>query len=518
MFLIVSCKNIPDSKAQNLNISQSEEALYRPNFHFTPKEHWMNDPNGMFFLNNTYHLFFQYYPDGNKWGPMHWGHATSKDLIIWEEQPIALYPDELGYIFSGSAVVDTENTSGFGNGTIPPIVAIFTHHDPVKEKEAKVEFENQSIAYSLDNGNTWIKYDNNPVLKNPGIKDFRDPKVLWDEKHQQWVMALAANDRIKLYSSIDLKEWHFLSNFGNGLGAHGGVWECPDFFPMQVENSTEMKWVLLQSLNPGGPNGGSGTQYFIGDFDGKTFSLDPSFNNDLESKKALWIDFGKDNYAGVTWSNIPSTDGRKLFLGWMSNWQYAQQVPTETWRSAMTTPREITLVKNEGRYRLKFLPVRELQNYVSKTIRKNKISITDKTVVAKSPLVDFTKADIQFTVSDLKQDVYTFCLSNSKGESITFGLNKIDHYFFIDRSKSGNIFFSEDFAKNISKAPFNKDINDLDVRIILDKTSIELFYNNGTMVMTEIFFTTQPFDSFSIKANTTSPEIENMIIKQLKIN
>lgn len=511
----VGCKNANKKSIANEK-TYSEEELYRPNFHFTPKAHWMNDPNGMFFYNGYYHLYFQYYPEGNVWGPMHWGHAISTDMITWTEQPIALYPDKLGDIFSGSAVVDLNNSSGFGaTRNKIPVVAMYTNSKRLGNDEW---LQTQSIAYSLDEGKTFTKYENNPVIENPGLKDFRDPKVTWDSIHQKWTLVLAAGDKINLYTSTNLKDWEFQSSFGEHIGAHGGVWECPDFFPMVVEGTNEIKWVLLVSINPGGLNGGSATQYFIGDFDGKTFSLDPSFNNDLESEKALWIDYGKDNYAGVTWSNIPDSDGRKLFLGWMSNWQYAQQVPTETWRSAMTTPREITVIKNDGQYRLKFLPVRELQNYVSKTIRKNEISITDKTVVAKSPLVNFTKADIQFTVSDLKQDVYTFSLSNSIGESISFGLNNKDHFFFIDRSKSGNTSFSEDFAKNVSKAPLNKNINDLDVRIILDKTSIELFYNNGTTVMTEIFFTTQPFDSFSINANAKPVEIENLIIKQLKLN
>lgn len=246
--------------------------------------------------------------------------------------------------FSGSAVVDTENTSGFGDGTTPPVVAIFTYHDPKAEAEGRIDYQSQAIAYSLDQGNTWIKYEANPVIANPEIKDFRDPKVIWDELHQQWVMALAIVDRSLFYGSPNLKDWELLSEFGEGTGAHQGVWECPDFFPMQVENSEEIKWVLIQSINPGGYNGGSGTQYFVGDFNGKEFKVDASMEN-LPEKHDHWIDYGKDNYAGVTWSNIPQSDGRKLFIGWMSNWLYAQEVPTETWRSAMTLTRELRLKK-----------------------------------------------------------------------------------------------------------------------------------------------------------------------------
>jgi levanase/fructan beta-fructosidase len=333
-------------------------------------------------------------------------------------------------------------------------------------------------------------------------------------------MVLAAGQKIMFYSSSNLKDWKLESDFGDGIGAHGGVWECPDFFPMVVQGTDEIKWVLLVSINPGGPNGGSATQYFVGDFDGKQFKVDPSFENDLNDSetRSIWIDYGRDNYAGVTWANIPDTDGRKLFVGWMSNWDYANVVPTEKWRSAMTIPREITLVKYGNQYRLKSLPIKELQNYVSKVISEDVISITDETVIAKSPLVDFTKLDIQFSLSELKNDIYTFILNNSKGESIEFGLNNKEGFFFIDRSKSGNISFSEKFSNSISKAFLKKDLKNLDVRIILDKTSIELFINDGETVITEIFFNTQPFDSFSLKSVEHGVEIKNINIKQLKFN
>ncbi|WP_311182251.1 glycoside hydrolase family 32 protein [Hymenobacter volaticus] len=301
-----------------LSVAQSTKPIppatpqYRPAYHFSPAKMWMNDPNGMVYHNGTYHLFFQHYPDGMEWGPMHWGHATSKDMVSWQEQPIALYPDSLGYIFSGSAVVDANNTAGFGKNAL---VAIFTHHDPKGEKAGSKTFQNQSIAYSLDEGKTWKKYAQNPVLKNPGITDFRDPKVSWYEAGKKWVMTLATKDRITFYSSSNLKDWTKLSEFGEKFGAHGGVWECPDLFPLTLDGKTH--WVLLVSINPGGPNSGSATQYFVGQFDGKTFT--PS------STKTQWVDYGKDDYAGVTYGN---TGNRRIFQGWMSNWEYANQVPT----------------------------------------------------------------------------------------------------------------------------------------------------------------------------------------------
>ena len=241
-------------------ISTLYNQKHRPQFHFSPPEKWMNDPNGMVYHNGTYHLFYQFYPDSTVWGPMHWAHATSKDLIHWENKPTALFPDSLGYIFSGSAVVDTENTSGFAKNGETPLVAIFTHHNMDGEKAGKIDYQNQSIAYSLDEGKTWIKYAGNPVLKNPGIKDFRDPKVMWFDQGKKWIMTLATLDRITFYSSPDLKTWSRESELGKDFGAHGGVWECPDLFPLDYKG--QKIWVLLVSINPGGPNGGSATQYF----------------------------------------------------------------------------------------------------------------------------------------------------------------------------------------------------------------------------------------------------------------
>lgn len=511
---LFSCKDssILDKK------TYTEEELYRPNFHFTPKSGWMNDPNGMFYYNGYYHLFYQHYPDSNVWGPMHWGHAISTDMINWIEKPIAIYPDKKGYIFSGSAVVDLNNTSGFGSLKNPPIVAMFTYHDPVKEKAGAIDTQSQGIAYSLNEGLTWTKYEANPVIKNPNLKDFRDPKMTWDNVHKQWLMVLAAGDRTMFYRSKNLKDWELLSDFGKTIGAHGGVWECPDFFPMLIDGSDEYKWVLLLSINPGGPNGGSATQYFVGDFDGKTFTLDESFSKDLKEKKALWVDYGKDNYAGVTWSNISEIDGRKLFVGWMSNWDYAQKVPTEKWRSSMTIPRELSLIKEEGHYKVSFQPVRELQNYVSKTVKKEALKISKNTVLTSKTVIDLSKADIRFTVENLKEDVYTFSLSNDAGNTVEFGINKKEKFFFIDRKKSGNLSFSDAFAKQISKAPFTKDFDKMNVRIIIDKTSIEIFYDNGKTVMTELFFAEKPMENFSVHKANYDYTINDLIINQLNFN
>jgi len=285
---------------------------------------------------------------------MHWGHAVSKDLVHWKELPIALYPDSLGNIFSGSAVVDSNNTSGFGKNGKIPLVAIFTHHDPKGADAGKNNFQNQSLANSLDGGYTWTKYAGNPVLRNPGITDFRDPKVSWYKPGKKWVMTLAAKDRITFYSSPNLKNWSKESEFGQTLGAHGGVWECPDLFPLKLNGKTH--WVLIVNLNPGGPNKGSATQYFVGQFDGHNFTT-----TDTTTK---WLDYGPDEYAGVTWGN---TGNRRIFLGWMSNWLYGTQVPTTTWRSAFTIPRELKLFSYNRSIFVGSLPVEEFGLLKTKT-------------------------------------------------------------------------------------------------------------------------------------------------------
>ncbi|MDB5146409.1 MAG: glycoside hydrolase family 32 protein [Mucilaginibacter sp.] len=443
---------------------------YRPQIHFSPKQHWINDPNGMVYFNHTYHLFFQYYPKGSTWGPMHWGHATSPDLIHWKERPIALYPDSLGYIFSGSAVVDSSNTSGFGKKGKIPLVAIFTHHDPKGEKEGTDKFQNQSLAYSLDNGNIWTKYKGNPVLENPGIKDFRDPKVMWYAKEKKWLMTLATKDHITFYSAPDLKNWKKESEFGLEIGAHGGVWECPDLFPLKFDGKTY--WVLIVNINPGGPNGGSATQYFVGQFNGNKFTP--------VDTKTRWLDYGPDEYAGITWGN---TGSRKIFLGWMSNWEYANQVPTEKWRNAMTIPCDLILKKINGEVLLASVPVGELKGIASGT----QITVGTK-LLAQSML----KANIP-SLND-----YTITLSNSLGEELIIGYDKKANQYYIDRTKAGKVDFQKDF-KGRFVAPRFATTKASDLTLVIDGTSVELFADQGLTTMTAIFFPNKPFDRVAVK-------------------
>lgn len=492
-----------------------QDVDYRPNFHFTPKAHWMNDPNGMFYLNGTYHLFFQYYPEDNVWGPMHWGHATTKDLLHWEEQPIAIYPDSLGYIFSGSAVVDVQNTSGFGTMDNPPVIAMFTYHDPIKEKEGSVTFQNQAIAYSTDEGATWTKYADNPVISNPGIRDFRDPKMHWDAEHKQWIVVLAVLDRVYFYTSKDLKHWDKTSEFGKDQGAHGGVWECPDFFPIQVANSKETKWVLIESLNPGAINGGSGTQYFIGDFDGKEFTPVETMRN-LPKEHTYWLDFGRDNYAGVTWANIPEEDGRTIYLGWMTNWFYAQEVPTETWRGAMTLPRELSLQKNNNEYRLYTKPVKELLGSTTSVKHEESITVTKSLPLVKDTDADLTKTVLTFTIADIKKQRYEFQLT-SVADTLKFGYDGNNNQFFVDRSAMALSGFHKDFAAHDIIAPRIAKNKDITVTIVIDNTSLELFCDDGLSVMTNIYYPKFPLTQLTAVESLLPYKLNNVNINQLKL-
>ncbi|MTB52337.1 glycoside hydrolase family 32 protein [Lewinella sp. W8] len=470
---------------------------YRPVYHFTPPANWMNDPNGMVYHRGEYHLFYQYYPDSNVWGPMHWGHAVTENLVDWEHLPVALAPDSLGYIFSGSAVIDHQNTSGFGSKENPPMVAIFTHHDPVGADAGAVDFQYQSIAYSVDQGRTWTKYDGNPVIPNPGIRDFRDPKVIWDEAREQWLMVFAAKDRVQFWTSPNLLEWEQVFEFGQDAPNHDGVWECPDFFPLPIEGTDRTAWVLIVSINPGGANGGSGTFYFVGDWDGETFTplSEPPYSTD---EVVRWLDYGRDNYAGVTWSDIPEEDGRRIFLGWMSNWDYAQVVPTTTWRSAMTIPRSLHLQTTDFGTRLRQRPVSEL-----KQLRGTPIDIPGEKLAAgvhELPLSDLPEAgvfemELLFDLVDSQAEQVYVTLSNESGDFVRLGYDRgrDKNEFFTDRRRSGKVGFEERFATELHRAPRWSNEGQLRLHVFFDRTSLEFFADQGEPVMTDIFFPESPF-------------------------
>jgi len=462
----------------------------RNQYHFSPVSGWMNDPNGLVFHEGVYHLFYQHYPDDKVWGPMHWGHAISTDLLNWEHKPIALYPDSLGFIFSGSAVVDNNNASGFGAAGQSPLVAMFTYHNPIGEQAGKNDFQSQAIAYSLDSGKSWSKYISNPVIKNPGIRDFRDPKIFRWESENVWLMALAVKDHVEFFKSNDLKGWEKLSEFGKDLGAHGGVWECPDLFTLSDE-SGNTKWVLLVSINPGGPQGGSATQYFVGDFDGMRFVPQDTVTR--------WIDFGADNYAGVTWSGVSESDGRKLFIGWMSNWQYANAVPEQGWRSSLTIPREIRLVKRDEAFVLKFSPVSELSQLFGQP----------QTISGASNL---SVPGNLIEVNGLEGKEIKVIFSNKKKEQliVSVGGGKVS----IDRTNSGTVGFNEKFPAVHSGPLDGLVVNNL--KIFLDAASVEVFVFDGDLVMTDVFFPTKPMtkvEVFATYAGTSLRSISSVWIK-----
>ena len=469
------------------------QETYRPNYHFTPPYGWMNDPNGMVYHNGEYHLFYQYNPYGARWGNMHWGHAVSEDMIRWKHLPVAIAPDELGAIFSGSAVVDKHNTAGFGKGAI---VAFYT---------SAGQQQTQSIAYSLDNGRTFTKYAHNPVIANPGIEDFRDPKVFWYAPQNKWIMSLATSQTITFYTSKNLKQWEKLSEFGENIGAHTGVWECPDLFPLLYEGKT--KWVLFVSINPGGPNGGNATQYFIGDFDGTTFTPDPL-------PYPLWIDYGRDNYAGVTWSNIPESDGRRLFLGWMNNWDYGNLVPTHNFRSAMTLPRELRLAHNGEYMVVASFPVKEVGD------EKNGASIimdklTEDTLHI-GPDYYNNGYVLSFTIKPNGLSIFDFTLQNNKGEKIIYTFDTNKKTFIVDRTQSGLADFSSNFATPLIKAPLTKK-DSYTIHIWVDKASTEVFVNGGELAQTNIAFPTEPYNQlkFDLRGNIAI-SVDNITLYKVK--
>ncbi len=508
LLLLLSCKQ----ESSNIESKARFQEKYRPQVHFTPPSNWMNDPNGMVYHNGEYHLFYQHYPEATHWGPMHWGHAISTDLVHWEHMPIALYPDSLGYIFSGSAVVDINNTSRLGDKTNPPLIAFFTYHDMEAEKQEKFfEIETQAIAYSLDNGRTWTKYSHNPVVNNPGIRDFRDPKVIWHEESAQWIMSIASGQVIMFYTSPNCIDWTYASEFGEGVGNHDGVWECPDLFPLVVEETGETKWVLIVNINPGGPAGGSATQYFVGDFDGKVFSSN--------QENTFWMDHGKDNYAGVTWSNAP--DNRRILVGWMNNWQYAGKEPTEIWSGAATFPRELGLVYYEDEYILTSNPVKEIRNLYgeSTTLKNSEITnneaIFEDIIFDKAPVEIVLTFDIDENKEHISTDKYGITFKNSFGESFTIGYDNVNENFYVDRSNTTSEVFSEDFS-SLQFVPFKRRTENKIWRIIIDTSSIDFFTCNGKVSITNVVYPSELFDQIEVFAENGSIKIKEAKITELK--
>ncbi|WP_342807085.1 glycoside hydrolase family 32 protein [Alteromonas sp. M12] len=476
----------------------STNRTWTPHYHFFKQGFWINDPNGLFYLDGKYHLFFQLNPDDVVWGNMHWGYATSEDLIHWQHQPIALHaePEGLGYIFSGGAVVDINNTAGFASSDYPAVIATFTHHS---ENEVQV----QSIAYSVDGGKSFTKYAHNPVIPNPGLKDFRDPKVVWYAEKKYWVKAVVAGQCVYFYQSNDLKSWHKLSEFGHNHGAHGGVWECPDLFPLICSETGIERWVLLISINPGGPNGGSATQYFIGDFDGVEFTpQDPLPTN----SPTHWLDYGTDCYAGITWDNTPEILKSRTYIAWMSNWDYARDTPDNTWRGAMTLPRKISLVKNQSGYQLATPPAIEFN-------AENSLSTIE--VLRQQPLNIPEAYKLSFTLSSQSRKTVLQWQSANK-ETFVLTLDFANKRILADRTHSG---FAEKGFDSIVEMPIDVLQHQLvEIEIYADTCSFELFFNGARQCITMLTFPTAPFSELCIAHDSEENKIEKVKLSTFAIN
>ena len=505
---------------------------YRPSYHFTPLYGWMNDPNGMVYKDGEYHLYFQYNPYGSKWGNMHWGHAVSRDLIRWEHLDPAIARDPVGHIFSGSSVVDKKNTAGFGKDAI---IAIYTNNS-VNHDEV------QCIAYSNDNGRTFTKYEGNPVLTPfDGLKDFRDPKVFWYEKDKCWFMIVSADKETRFYKSKNLKKWDYVSAFGKGLGQQPCQYECPDFFQLPVNGDEKnKKWVMTMNINPGCWFGGSATEYFVGDFDGKNFTCP-------DANEVKWLDWGKDHYATVTFSN---TGKRVLAITWMSNWQYANLTPFKQNRGANGLPRELKLYEKNGKY------------YISEDVAPEALALRKSTKELGSQTVEGEKAFAGATsgmegADELEADVTADAngiagieLYNNKRERTLIYIDMKEGKVVMDRTESGltdfgkqsvphdielawdkqraaegkqparienSINYKNDFAlatwAPLSLCQEGKKTFHLD--IFADKSSIELFVDGGRIAMTNLVFPVAPYENVKLYSQGGKAEFQNMKIHTL---
>ena len=442
---------------------------WRPIYHHTPAYGWMNDPNGLFYKDGLYHLYYQWNPYGSQWENMHWGHSVSRDLVYWENKGMALAPDALGTIFSGCAVVDHENTAGFGKGAV---VAFYT---------SAGESQTQSMAYSKDNGASFVKYDGNPVV-TADVPDFRDPHVFWHRETARWVMLLAAGQEMRIYSSSNLKDWRYESAFGEGWGNHDGVWECPDLIKLPVRGTNKEKWMLICNINPGGPFGGNATQYFIGQFDGHRFTCED------QPDETKWMDYGKDHYAAITFDNAP--DGRHILMAWMSNWQYANLVPTLQYRSANAVPCDIDLFEHAGK------------TYVGRTPAKELLALRGRRLLKRSAAArrtfDAEKGayELLVNINPSAAGQTRLSLQNEKGERVVLTYDVAAATLSVDRTLSGETDFSDAF-KAVTTAPVRGQISGL--RIFVDKSSVEVFDADGRLSLTHLVFPTQPYNTLLLQ-------------------
>lgn len=492
--------------SRNLTPVQTYDELYRPQFHFTPASNFMNDPNGMVFHEGEYHLFYQHNPFGNEWGHMSWGHAVSADAVRWKHLPVALREENGIMIFSGSAVVDRSNSSGLCaarvGGDKSCLIAIYTGHT---EKN-----QTQNIAFSNDRGRTWTKYAQNPVI-DIGERDFRDPKVIWHEATRRWVMVavLAKEKKVRFYGSTNLRDWKHLSDFGPA-GATGGIWECPDLFRLNIEGQPgKSKWVLKVDLNPGAVAGGSGGQYFVGEFDGTKFT------NDNAPERKLWIDYGKDFYAAQSWSNLPGEGKESVWLGWLNNWQYANKTPTAPWRGAQSIPRVATLRAYPEGVRLVQRPVSELQK-----LRTAHFGLKNESVEKANALLGANNfgGDALEIIAEFEPGAaseFGFRVRKGAGEETNVAYSTASQQLSVDRTKSGAVSFDNNFpGRHAAPLPLEK--NRVRLHIFVDRSSVEVFGNDGRAVITDLIFPKPDSRGVEIYATGGAAKLVSLDIWKLK--
>ncbi len=466
-----------------LGAQQTYRELYRPQFHFTPAKNWANDPNGLVFYKGEYHLFYQYNPFGELWRHMSWGHAVSKDMLRWKHLQLAL-PEEDGIMmFSGSAVIDWKNSSGFGKNGEPPMIAIYTGHTQTHQ--------HQAIAYSNDKGRTWTKYSGNPVIASKR-RHFRDPKVFWHEESESWIMivVLADERKARFYGSPNLKEWTLLSEFGPEGAFPVRNWECPDLFELPVENLPgQSRWVFQVDSGDGHPAGGSGCQYFVGDFDGGRFvSENPAENT-------MWVDHGADFYAAQTWSDVPSSDGRRLMLAWMNNWSYAREVPTKPWRGAQSLPREVALRGFDEGVRLVQRPIREIETLRGQHLSLKDVSVANANEKVQSMGAETLEIDVELEIGDASEVGMAVRVGGE--EKTRIGYTAAMEEVWVDRTKSGVVDFHENFS-GIHSARLKPIDGRVRLHVLVDSSSVEVFANDGRVTLTDRIFPSSNSRSWSL--------------------
>lgn len=465
----------------------------RPHYHFTPIRGWINDPNGLLKKDGIYHLFYQYYDGGwaladgqfkdpMVWGPMHWGHATSRDLVHWRSQPVALSPDKRisntaveGMIFSGSAVFDSKNTSGLGTSQHPPIVAVYTLADTFGAGSG----QRQALAYSLDNGAIWKKYRGNPVIPYNNTETFRDPQVFWFGGDSKWAMVISCGDRVCFYNSPNLKQWSKVGEFGKDESGTGVPWECPDLFPLVVTHNgkTEIKWVLIVSVQHGAPSGSFGTRYFVGDFDGKTF------RNLAAASDFKWLDYGSDDYAGRTWQTTTVDLTHRTMIGWMANWTYAKTLPTTKYRGSMTIPRDITLQYDESGYYLAQKPAGAVSALLRGQTTAVLLNEAHPVTVVGTSVPRLIKADISLSPNSGRFELVIF---ERDGQQFSIHYDARTSEVSVDRRSYAGYAFDTDKAPQIARTTPVK--HHLRIQVLLDVDSAEVFVNDGKQTFTNLLF------------------------------